>query len=149
MAVTGYAGFRQGRRARSQIFCRVPVVQRGRGPFRGWGYLTRSAGNESDLEKSGPVARDWFKESRPRASQGGSARSAGGDRCPGQGTRSGHRQRHDVIGRRTRRRRCAWPAAHCRYAAPGSRRPVGVASCGPSLGTTALCYIPLNERASE
>jgi hypothetical protein len=42
-----------------------PVTRRpGRkGPFRGWGYLTRSAGNESDPEKSDPVACDWFKES--------------------------------------------------------------------------------------
>jgi hypothetical protein len=33
MMVTGDAGFCQGRRPRSQIFCRVPAVQRGRGCF--------------------------------------------------------------------------------------------------------------------
>jgi hypothetical protein len=34
-----------------------------------------------DLDKSGRVAGDGYEESRPRASQGESARSAGGDRC--------------------------------------------------------------------
>jgi hypothetical protein len=67
MAVTGYAGFRQGTTAITNF---LPGTRRLRkkGPFRGWGYLTRSAGNEVDLDKSAPVARGRHKESRPRAS---------------------------------------------------------------------------------
>jgi hypothetical protein len=37
-----------------------------KGLFRGWGYLTRSAGSELRSQKSAPVARDEYEESRPR-----------------------------------------------------------------------------------
>jgi hypothetical protein len=49
-------------------FCRVPVVQEGRGCFLAGNIRPALPEPNCDRDKSDPVARDRYKESRPRAS---------------------------------------------------------------------------------
>jgi hypothetical protein len=81
MAVTGYAGFRQSRRPRLQIFCRVPVVRGRRGCFLAGNIQPGLPEMNCDRYKSAPVARDWIKESRCAVRIGGPRFAAGGRCC--------------------------------------------------------------------
>jgi hypothetical protein len=66
--VTGDAGFRQGRRRDHKFSAGYPSFKE-KGAVS-WAGNSRPVLPEMncDLDKFDPVARDWFKESRPRAS---------------------------------------------------------------------------------
>src|SRR4051812_33074256 len=79
MAVTGYAGFRQGTTAITDFLPGTRRLRR-KGPFPGPGISGRLCRETNcDLDKFDPVVRDWIKESRRAVRIGapGSLQAAG------------------------------------------------------------------------
>jgi hypothetical protein len=67
MAVTGDAGFRQGRQRDHRFSARHPSFKKEGAVFWAGNIWPVLPEMNCDLDKSDPVAGDWHKESRPRA----------------------------------------------------------------------------------
>jgi hypothetical protein len=67
MAVTGDAGFRQDRQRDHKFSARYPSFEKEGAVFQAGNIRPVLPGANCDLDKFDPVARDWDKESRPRA----------------------------------------------------------------------------------